>query len=561
MIRDPFYQDIVQGLNSRLDPELFEQCANDLLRNIFPELVPIRGGSDAGMDGAIGDAEGVAFPLVATIQEDVIGNLTRSLNSYLRNGGTRRQVVLATSQQLTPKRRRNLEERAGELGFTLVQVYSQEALADLLYRSPEWCRELLGLTGQPPALSAVPFTSRPQIVEFLIGREDDLDWLSNTEGDLLLVGQPGSGKTFLMYNFAKQNEGLFLIDNDPTHIAQSIRAQSPSAVIIDDAHIHISRIDILRQLRTQIGAGFRIIATCWPGHKDNVLYHMQIPISCAHELALFTRDQIVELIKSTGIAGPVELIRELVNQSEGRPGLAATLCHLCLQGDVRQIALGDALSRDIRTTFEPLLGNEATAILAAFSLGGDKGMSMETVATQYKLSLVNVQQIATGLAAGGVLTDIGQGRLAVRPPSLRFALIRDVFFCGAMSIPCNELVNQSPDIAETASTLIGARARGASVPDNMLIELVNRADSDKVWEHYSYLGPNECNWLLENRPDKLIIVADAALNFIPQQTIPLLLSHASDDNRRFYVNKCENYDPAPLELVTNILSRKLSMFR
>ncbi len=30
---------------------------------------------------------------------------------------------------------------------------------------------------------------------------------------------------------------------------------------------------------------------------------------------------------------------------------------------------------------------------------------------------------------------------------------------------------------------------------------------------------------------------------------------------RFYVNKCENYDPAPLELVTNILSRKLSMFR
>ncbi len=30
---------------------------------------------------------------------------------------------------------------------------------------------------------------------------------------------------------------------------------------------------------------------------------------------------------------------------------------------------------------------------------------------------------------------------------------------------------------------------------------------------------------------------------------------------RFYVNKCENYDPAPLELVTNILNRKLSIFR
>jgi hypothetical protein len=531
MIRDPFYQDIIQGLNGRLDPELFEQCAADLLRNIYPGLVPIRGGSDAGMDGAISDADGVALPLVATTQEDVIGNLTKSLSSYLRNNGSRRRVVLATSQKLTPKRRQNLEERAGELGFTLIQVYPQEALADLLYRSPEWCRELLGLTGQPPALSVVPFTPRPQIIESLIGREDDLNWLRDTGGDLLLVGQPGSGKTFLMYNFAKQNEGLFLIDDDPTHIAQSIRAQNPTTIIVDDAHIDISRLNILKQLRTQIGARFRIIATCWPGHKDNVLYNMQIPTSSAHELEPLTRDQIIELIKSTGIAGPVDLIRELVNQAEGRPGLAATLCHLCLQGDVRQIALGDALSRDIGTTFEPLLGKEATAIVAAFSLGGDRGMSMEAVATQYKLSLVNVQQIATGLAAGGVLTDVGQDRLAVRPPSLRFALVRDVFFCGATSIPCNELINQSPDIAETALTLIGARVRGAAVTDNMLIELVKRADSDKVWEHYSYLGPNESMWLLENRPDKLILVTDAALNFIPQRTIPLLLSHAIDDNR------------------------------
>ena len=153
MIRDPFYKDIIQGLNGSLDPELFEQCAADLLRNIYPGLVPISGGSDAGMDGAISDTEGVAFPLVATTQGDVIGNLTKNLNSYLKNGGTRRRVVLATSQKLTPKRRQNLEERASELGFTLIQVYSQEALADLLYRSPEWCRELLGLTGQPSALA------------------------------------------------------------------------------------------------------------------------------------------------------------------------------------------------------------------------------------------------------------------------------------------------------------------------------------------------------------------------------------------------------------------------
>jgi len=531
MIKDPFYQDIIQGLNGRLDPELFEQCAADILRSIYPGLVPISGGSDTGMDGAVSDTKGVAFPLVTTTQENVIGNLTKNLNSYLQNGGARRRVVLATSQKLTPKKRRNLEERSNALGFTLIQVFSQEALANLLYRSPEWCRELLSLTGQPSALSLIPSSSRPQIVEFLIGREDDLDWLVNTNGDLLLVGQPGSGKTFLTYSFAKENEGLFLINNDPAYIAQSVRAQSPKVIIVDDAHLNTSRLDMLRQLRTQIGAGFRIIATCWPGHKDNVLYHMQVPTSSTRELEPLIRDQIVELIKSTGIVGPVELIRELVNQAEGRPGLAATLSHLCLKGDVRQIAFGDALSRDIRSTFEPLLGKEATAIVAAFSLGGDIGISLDKVATQYKLSVVNVHQIVTGLAAGGVLTDVGQGRLAVRPPSLRFALIRDIFFCGAMSIPCNELIKQSPNIAETALTLIGACARGAVVSDNLLIDMVKRADSNKVWENYAHLGPNECNYILENHPDKLVMVAEAALNFLPKQAIPLLLGHATDDTR------------------------------
>lgn len=536
MIRDPFYRDIIRGLNGKLDPELFEQCAADILRDIYPGCVPIRGGSDAGMDGAISDSEGVAFPLIATTQRDVIGNLTKSLNSYLENGGPRRKVVLATSQNLTPKRRRNLEERARQLGFELIQAHTQEALANLLYRSPQWCQEVLGLTGQPSALSVIPITSRPQIVELLIGRENDLAWLENTNSDLLLVGQPGSGKTFLMQTFAKQNEGLFLINDDPTQIAASVREQDPKAIIVDDAHVDTNRLGRLQQLREQIRAEFRIIATCWPGQKDNVLYLMQLMTSSMRKLEPLTRDQIVELIKSTGIAGPIELIRELVNQAEGRPGLAATLCHLSLKGDIRQIALGDALSADIRATFEPLLGSEATAIVAAFSLGGDTGMPMETVATQLKLSLIKVQQVVTGLAAGGVLTDVGQDRLSVRPPVLRYALVRDVFFSGATSLPCDQLIKQSPDMVETTLILLGARARGAAVPDDLLIEMANQTDSDRVWEHFSYLGPNECNWVLENHPDRLSIVAEAALDLIPQKAIPLLLNLAIGDTRQLHSN-------------------------
>jgi hypothetical protein len=79
MIRDPFYRQIIDRLKGPLDPELFEQCAADLLRAIYPTLVPMRGGADSGMDGAIADGEGEPFSLVTTTDERVLRNLTRSL--------------------------------------------------------------------------------------------------------------------------------------------------------------------------------------------------------------------------------------------------------------------------------------------------------------------------------------------------------------------------------------------------------------------------------------------------------------------------------------------------
>ena len=61
MIRDPSYREIEARLSGKSDPELFEECAGDLLRTVHPTLVPIRGGDDAGMDGAIADAGGLPF--------------------------------------------------------------------------------------------------------------------------------------------------------------------------------------------------------------------------------------------------------------------------------------------------------------------------------------------------------------------------------------------------------------------------------------------------------------------------------------------------------------------
>jgi len=325
MKRDPFYRQIVERLNGLLDDDDFERCAADILRANHPALVPIRGGSDSGMDGAIADGEGEPFPLITTTSKNVFGNLTRNLDQYLADGGPRRKAILATSQALTPQKRRNLNRRASELGFTLIQIYDQAAFADLLYHRPEWCRELLNLTGDPPPLSAIPRTDRPLANTPLVGREADLTWLNHTTGDRLLVGQPGSGKTFLLHQLAQEGKGLFVIRSQIGEIAAQLRviqteAEPLPALMVDDAQNSLELLRDLRHLRQEIGAEFVIIVSGWPGAEELLAATLNLPTTQIHHLDRLTRDEIVQVINAAGVQGPNILVHEIVNQAEGLPG-------------------------------------------------------------------------------------------------------------------------------------------------------------------------------------------------------------------------------------------------
>jgi hypothetical protein len=531
--KDSFYHQIIEGLKEPLDPDSFEECCADILRTDFPTLVPIRGGSDAGMDGAIADGQGLPFPLICTIGDDVIGNLTKSITSYLKDGGTRRKAVLATSQELTSIKRRNLEVRAKDLGFTLVQIYSQGAIADRLYYNQHWCKVLLSLTGEPSPLSVVPYTTRPLLGNTLLGRGNDIKWVEETKGDRLLVGQPGSGKTFLLHVFAKRGSGLFVINKNCSKIAPAIRTQHPKTLIVDDAHMDTRFLTELRQLREDIGASFEIIATCWPNAQQRTTDSLNLPASHIHTLDLLTRDEIVEVVKSAGIQGPLELIREIVNQAQGRPGLAVTLVYLCLNGDIQKVALGDALSGSILSTFEPLVGKKASAILAAFAIGGDSGMTIKTVAESLRQPDIDIHNIVTELASGGVITEISHtNTLSVNPAALRFALVRDTFFKGPASLEPMTLIEHAQDLAQVASTLIGAKFRGAHVPPELLLSILEKARSEDAWNHYAWLGKDEANTVLERHPELLIKVARAALHKTLERAIPLLLKTAVGDERQ-----------------------------
>lgn len=542
-MQDPFYQQILDGLSGRLDPDVFEEAAADLLRDAFPSLVPIRGGSDFGMDAAIADGNGPAYSLTCTTSPDVIGNLRTSLSSYVESGGQRRKVVIATSQELTATKRKNLHAAAEELGFQVVQVFSRAAFAHRLYRNNDWCRRLLGLTGRPTALSVVPETTRPLVGEVSVGRDADLDWLRNLSTDGLLIGQPGSGKTYLLHLLAREGWGLFAVDNDLEALANAIRSQEPLVIIIDDAHTRVDLLTRLRLLREQLSAPYKIVASSWPGDAEQVAEALQLPSDRQRVLHLLTRDQIVEVVKTVGIQRPRRLVREIVDQAAGRPGLAVTLAILCLRGDTKKVVFGEILKRSLVGTLEQLVGRRVTQILAAFSIGGDAGLSLQDVAMGLELPAADIRTEVVRLAASGVVLEVDR-KLSVCPATLRFLLVRDVFFSSTFAIPLGALLSKSENLAETANVLIGARAYGGAVSDDLLFDALERADSETAWAQCASLGPTEATEVLRRHPDLVISVARQALCSAPKVVLPLLLKEAVDDNRPLHT-----FTEHPLRLI------------
>ncbi len=405
---------------------------------------------------------------------------------------------------------------------------------------------------RPPAqlapLSQYPKTRRFQHDHALIGRDTDLDWLRHLNTDALLVGQPGSGKTFLLSKFITEGEGLFVVSDNSADITEFLKIWSPKVVIVDDAQTRHELLFELKDIRARIGVSFHILATCWPSDQPSLKQTLTLPESQVHQLSLLTRDEIVEVIKATGLAGSNELIREIVNQAEGRPGLATTLTYLCLQGDVRQVVLGDAVSNMFMEIFKSLIDKHAHQILAAFAVGGNAGMSIKAVAEVLNMSDHAVQRIVINIAAGGVFFEVSRQYLSIRPPALREVLVRDVFFNAALSLPDTflALLERAPELVSSIDTLIGAKARGGSVPTELLTQLVETADSEYIWQAYVQLGHKEATWVFQNHPEVLAFpwVARYGLPLAPETALPLLLEKAIGDERQIH-----NHTDHPLRII------------
>lgn len=527
-MQDPLYQKILSALEElpRDKGDQFAECVCDLLQDDHPGIVHVAGGRDAGVDGAIPTPDGLPTPLVCTIGEDVIGNMTKNLDSHRREYPTANQVVVATSQSLTPQRRRNLEKRARDKRFTLRQIYDQENVAKLLYRDPTWRRELLGIGGHQPALSVFPLNSRLDEGPKLQGRDQDVAWLDGVQGDAVVVGQPGSGKSYLLQRMAADGWGLFAASEDVTSLLDAWRELEPPRIIVDDAHSKPGLLEKLVAARRETGMSFDIVATTWPGSEKKIAAELGgVPNSQLRELELLTRDEILSIYKELGLEADSPTMTWLVDQAANKPGLAVLLGRAAVDGKWNSVVQGEELREYVVRSFLELTGIDETNILAAIALGGSRGMTMTSVADGLRSSLDNIRRSCVGLAAGGVLDDARDGAFVVIPRPLRLNLIARTFLSGsAADLQIEEFFERVVDRPSSVWELVDASLlpHTVIVPE-VLRDLVRRYPSPSALRGMAS-NPRHLRWVLDEFPDDLLEFVGVALHTQPSLVIRKLLA-------------------------------------
>ena len=529
---DPHHGAILDGLEGKLDPHVFELCAAELLQRDWPRLVWISGGRDDGFDGAVADERAnEPFPLIVTIGQRPVRNLAKSLDQAKSKGWTFKRAILATSRRITPATRRKLFDAARSRGVKL-QTYDRDWFAGRLYHEPALCKKLLGITGRPCSLSIYPQSQRPVLGTQVLGREREMQWLLVPgRRDCVLAGEPGSGKTFLLRSLALQGKAHFLVNMNREQVANDIRSLGPSSVVVDDAHVHPEWITELLQIRCQLRADFRIIAVSWLGNADEIRSTLNVSSANLLELSRIDADTMIAIIRGAGIEGPDSLLWTIRKQAAGRPGLAVTLAHLCILGDIDDVVSGEGLVRQLGISLREILGEGSLSMLAPFALGGKSGAWQEEVAECLRIPQIDLADALAKLAASGVIVPKSESpfpssgwSLVVEPTAMRGALVRRAFYRGAGSLNIDRFLPAVCDPADALETLIAARSSGATIPD-----LENRLDAAKnegLWCKYAQLGAGEMSFVLDRYPSLIVALARPALAHIPKTAIPRLLSAA-----------------------------------
>lgn len=527
---DDLFEDIRQKLGTLSNGNLFEEFAVFSLTSSIPGLTPVSGGGDFGRDG---EAPGAV--LTCTIQADVIGNMTDSLNQYKKSPGSADTVYVATSQLLSNTQKDNLRKRAKELDFSLPAIYDASHFVNELYKDPDWRLKLLGISGELPALSIIPINTRTSLDVPMIGRSEAIAELEKIQGDVLISGQPGSGKTYIATDFSGRHNGLFVISDDMTKIANEIRRKTPDTLLIDDVHNKDTLLTNLMHLRTQLKLDFRIVGTAWASGESTVKAKMSIGDANILRLKDLTRDEMIEVINACGLKGATNLLkREIVDQSKGKPGLAITLSTLCLAGDWEKVFNGDSLYTLVTSSFNARLGKNVTALLSFIALGGDSGIELGKLAEVSGVSVSDVKAVLDELAVGGVISSRDDGSIRVVPDTLRYPLVRGLFIDGTGTMKFEDYIGKYLSKNDVVETLLVTMLKGAVMRSDRITPHLSDEFAAKTWAYYAALGKDEAEYVAENNRAAIIAVPEPILTMQPEVAIRELMIAAVNDHRELH---------------------------
>ena len=115
-----------------------------------------------------------------------------------------------------------------------------------------------------------------------------------------------------------------------------------------------------------------------------------------------------------GSSEPDQLLNLLLDQAEGKPGLAVALSYACKRGEIERVWTGEFIADHLFSGRQVAPQNRERSMLAAFAIGGDLGMRFRDVAAKLAVPEIDLRETCAGLGAGGVLAVDGE-YLIVRP--------------------------------------------------------------------------------------------------------------------------------------------------
>lgn len=480
---------IMVKLNAGIDADVFERCAVALMANHYDDVVGIEGGSDGGRDGDIiapiaNDPDSRGRILVTT--GDALDNLKSSHSTWKKfwdAGETFRLdlLVMITSRSLSDTKRRNIEAYCRTNALPVPRIYARQWLVESLRRDPDLRVELTGVQGRLEALSTKAPEPSSTFTD-LFGRDEELDHLRaavTRTTDVSLVGVPGVGKSRLL---AELEGGVHFIDRlARDHLADDLFAIDPTTVVLDDAHLHQELLEQLVSIRSRERFSFTIVAATWPGTEAPVEALLNKPTRV--EVDRLARAALDQMIQALGVHG-VHARSLVLEQSDGRPGWAAILSRLVVNGAGDDLATGQSLLDQVAGLATTIAGsavlNDALACIAA--LGAASLEDIETIASHAGVPYADLIAWLEVTAQGG-LVERTSDKWSVLAP-LRSLIVASTFFgvrkrrswaSFAIKFPRDErldraVLNVANDVPDT-----GVRALADTWFDN-----ISTKDIDKI---------------------------------------------------------------------------------